>query len=250
MVRWIEHIDPAMSGSDDYKPPAALWLDPVDVSTLLLVFFSTPRPHLDPVSPAAPVACLDPCCIHIDEKRTIIPSGCAHFGTARPDGPYNQLPGLQEANVRLNIKQIGRERIAKHYAFMQHKRLCEDEFATFAKETFFKGESREIEPPKDRHWRAERMLQLVCPPPEDAHWSPPPVLLPEIRYDDYRWDIRPDCTYWLSLRGFNSEYSFCVKPSLHEGHSPPAALQAPKADCWVHGTASCAIARRVSRWRF
>lgn len=96
---------------------------------------------------------------------------------------------------------------------MQHKRLYEDEFATYAKETFFKGEAREIEPPKDRYWRAERMLQLVCPPCDDALWSAPPVLLPETRHDDYKWDLRPDCAYWLSLRGFNPEYSFCVSDS-------------------------------------
>ena len=96
---------------------------------------------------------------------------------------------------------------------MQHKRLCEDEFAKSAKETFFKGEAREIEPPKDRQWRSERMLQLVCPPCEDAFWSPPPVLLSEMRHDDYKWDLRPDCTYWLSFRGFNPEYSFCVSDS-------------------------------------
>ena len=42
---------------------------------------------------------LDPCCIQIDEKRTIIPSAWAHFRTSRPEGPYEQLPRLQEANV-------------------------------------------------------------------------------------------------------------------------------------------------------
>ena len=68
--------------------------------------------------------------IAIDEKRTIIPSACAHFGTSRPTVPYKQLPELEAASVWLQIDQTERTRIAKHYIFMQYKRLCEDEFAT------------------------------------------------------------------------------------------------------------------------
>ena len=56
VVRWIEHFDSTMSGSDDYKPPAALGLDPVDVSILLLVSSAAPPPLPYPVSYAALVA--------------------------------------------------------------------------------------------------------------------------------------------------------------------------------------------------
>lgn len=45
-------------------------------------------------------------------------------------------------------------------------------------------------------------------------WQVPPVLLPEDgAATSAAWadDVPPDCSYWLSLRGFNYEYSFQVQ---------------------------------------
>jgi hypothetical protein len=56
------------------------------------------------------------------------------------------------------------------------------------------------------------MLQLVCPPKAVAHWHIPPLLDIESGGDiDWRWDLRPDCSYWLSLKGFNPKYRFQIQ---------------------------------------
>ncbi|KAJ9148776.1 hypothetical protein NKR19_g5871 [Coniochaeta hoffmannii] len=54
--------------------------------------------------------------------------------------------------------------------------LCEEEFGTFAKQTFLLREPRAHVVSEDYRWRAERMLRLVCPPKESAHWRIPPLL--------------------------------------------------------------------------
>ena len=53
------------------------------------------------------------------------------------------------------IDQASLKAITAEYLAMKTFDLCEEEYATFAKE---------------KQWRAERMLQLVCPPNEDAYW--------------------------------------------------------------------------------
>lgn len=153
---------------------------------------------------------LDPRCITIDGKIKIIPDAFAHFGTIPPLVPYKQLPELKDTNVWLEIDQATRKQIVNHYLFMQRKGLCEGEFAAYAKETFFKGEPRGVEVPHDHQWRSERMLQVVFPLCDDAFWSAPPVLAPNPNRDDYKWDLRPDCAYWLSLRGKDPNYSLLV----------------------------------------
>ncbi|KAK3376216.1 hypothetical protein B0T24DRAFT_699494 [Lasiosphaeria ovina] len=95
--------------------------------------------------------------------------------------------------------------------------LCEEEFATFAKTHFLRGgELRSQSVSEDRRWRADRMLQLVCPPKESAHWHIPPVIGSAAVSageppDLWTWDVRPDCAYWLSLRGFNPRYRFQIQ---------------------------------------
>jgi hypothetical protein len=55
------------------------------------------------------------------------------------------------------------------------------------------------------------MLELVCPPRESAHWHAPPLLDPDPAKPDWSWDVRTDCSYWLSLKGFNPQYRFQIQ---------------------------------------
>ncbi|EJT69189.1 hypothetical protein GGTG_13298 [Gaeumannomyces tritici R3-111a-1] len=100
--------------------------------------------------------------------------------------------------------------------------LCEEEFATFAKDTFFRGERRSAAISEDRRWRAERMLQLVCPPRENAHWRVPPLVDPgpaaaQRMAEDWSWDgFKPryrfqiqNCTFvkdWITCPYFTIEF--------------------------------------------
>ncbi|TKA68073.1 hypothetical protein B0A55_10956 [Friedmanniomyces simplex] len=149
--------------------------------------------------------------ITIDAKTRITRGPFAHFSTQKPTS-YRALDKLHAASVLLDLGKDQAKEIAAYYDFMRAKRLCEAEFATYATETFFLGELRSTAPSEDRLWRAERMLQLVCPPTDDAHWLKPPLLEFDVaRSDDYTWDVRPDCAYWISTRGFNEEYVYNIK---------------------------------------
>lgn len=99
---------------------------------------------------------------------------------------------------------------------MRGQNLCEEEFATLAKEQFLRGERRSQAVSQDRQWRTERMLQFVSPPKEAAPWRIPPLLDETLAQEtDWTWDIRPDCAYWLSLRGFNAKYRFQIQNAIY-----------------------------------
>ncbi|KAK4551650.1 hypothetical protein LTR86_011024 [Recurvomyces mirabilis] len=118
----------------------------------------------------------------------------------------SQAFAAEKIRTYVHLTKEHMKEIAANYEFMQKKSLCEDEFATYAKEKFFMGERREVGPPEDRQWRAERMLQMR-PPDGDPKWLAPPSILPcADGVDDYSWVLRPDCAYWLSMRGFNPDY--------------------------------------------
>ncbi|TKA23907.1 hypothetical protein B0A54_17830 [Friedmanniomyces endolithicus] len=156
--------------------------------------------------------------ITIDADAWVTRGPSAHFGTSVPED-YRSVKGLEAAGVLLDLQQGQEKEIAAQYSFMKSMQLCEAEFATYATETFFLGEPRSTAPSKDRLWRAERMLQLVCPP-SGSQWLQPPLLeLDVVRSDDYSWDVRPDCAYWISTRGFNDDYAFNVKGAcfVYEG---------------------------------
>lgn len=101
-----------------------------------------------------------------------MPSAFSHFGTAEPhhacDVDYRRLDGLTGASIWLSMDQAAVDAVAAEYKEMRGLGLCENEFATFAKDTFFRGERRSATISEDRQWRAERMLQLICPPKENA----------------------------------------------------------------------------------
>jgi hypothetical protein len=158
---------------------------------------------------------LNPRGIYIKDTNVIVPSAFAHFRTDEPLATartrYKGIASLSAANVWVTMDEETAQSIAAEYREMRGLGLCEDEFATFAKETFLLRERRSLLVSEDRRWRAERMLQLVCPPKESAHWRIPPVLEDSVGEVEWTWDIRPDCAYWLSLKGFNQRYRFQIQ---------------------------------------
>ena len=50
------------------------------------------------------------------------------------------------------------------------------------------------------------MIELVAKPSVEDQWTEPPILLPNVSPRLYGFDIRPDCTYWLSLQAFNRQW--------------------------------------------
>jgi hypothetical protein len=89
---------------------------------------------------------------------------------------YKGIAGLSGANIWIILDGDSVEDITMEYREMRGLGLCEEEFATFAKRNSSQGELRSRTVSEDRQWRADRMLQLVCPPKESAHWRIPPLL--------------------------------------------------------------------------
>lgn len=110
--------------------------------------------------------------IQIEDTNVIVPSAFAYFGTDEPyEGasvPYAAIAGLSDAHVWVEVGEKA-SAIAAEYTAMRGLGLCEEEFATFAKDTFLLREPRAYTVSEDRRWRAERILQPVCPPKESAH---------------------------------------------------------------------------------
>ena len=132
----------------------------------------------------------------------------SHFLTTAPHLlDYTAINGLDAAEVWLSLSDNQVDRIIKAYQCMTTRQVCEQEFASYATEKFFRGPERDMDIPIDRKWRAERMLQLVAPPTdsseEPSYWEAPPSFEES---PEFKFDLRPDCSYWLSLTGFNPDY--------------------------------------------
>lgn len=173
---------------------------------------------ITPRNPKFKDTVLGPRGITIIQTNAITASPFAHFRTAGPPSEgaidYSRLEGLGGANIWLGASTEFTQSITEEYMAMQLHGLCEEEHASFAKENIFKRERRSVNVPEDRQWRAERMLQLVAAPNNDMHWQIPPVL--EGRQGvDWSFDLRPDCSYWLSLRGFNPSYRVQVRNATY-----------------------------------
>ncbi|KAL6408566.1 hypothetical protein AUP68_08426 [Ilyonectria robusta] len=163
---------------------------------------------------------LEPRCIFINDTNSIVPSAFSHFGTGQPEDDetinYKSIAGLNGAHIWVTLDDHAIKDITTEYKEMRGQNLCEEEFVTLAKEQFLRGERRSRAVSQDRKWRAERMLQLVSPPKETAHWRIPPLLDEALAQEtDWTWDIRPDCSYWLSLGGFNAKYRFQIQNATY-----------------------------------
>ena len=89
--------------------------------------------------------------------------------------------------------------------------LCEVEYVTYGKDTLLERDPRPLEVDPVRPWMTERMVELVAKPEKSEFWEEPPRISPNIsRSKPYKYDIRPDCSYWLSLQAFNPKYKFEV----------------------------------------
>lgn len=131
----------------------------------------------------------------------------AHFETELLSGGYGALDQMLHTKVWIPINGQLVDDVIREFNYMRNEQLCEAEFATYAKETLLRRDSRHPNYGEARQWRVERMIEPVVKPTSSATslWRPPPA---SISADllDYDFDVRPDCQYWLSVRSFNPEY--------------------------------------------
>ncbi|KAG9250611.1 uncharacterized protein F5Z01DRAFT_683752 [Emericellopsis atlantica] len=152
-----------------------------------------------------------PRAIRVKDTNAIVASAFAHFNTNRPSEGYDKVGGLSHTDIWVSGNADWVRSLSNEYKEMKALGLCEEEFASFAKEQFLRRSPRYLPDSDDRQWRGERMLQLVNPPKENTHWRKPPVLDSTHPIVEWSWDIRPDCAYWLSLKGFNPRYRFQIQ---------------------------------------
>src|SRR2546423_3917666 len=167
----------------------------------------------------------------------------SHFKTIAPARghllDYAAVDGLDAAEVWLSLSDAQVERIIDEYNFMKNRRVCEQEYALFAMSTFLQRQSRFTITPTDRKWRAERMVQLFAPPTEETRedgWVAPPSFE---QCPEFKFDLRSDCSYWLSLEGFNSEYRGELRRCLYVHDEdwntcPYLTIEFKKHGQWVH----------------
>lgn len=127
--------------------------------------------------------------------------------------------------------------LIEEYDVLVDNEPTEAEFSNYALGTLLKGEKRQRQKalsPEDRTWRTERNLQLCSKPVTQQEgtgrkndtnsangrtrplWGAPPVLPTEgTVVKNYAFDLRPDCSYWLPTRGFNSLYCNTVKGTVY-----------------------------------
>src|SRR5437763_96705 len=101
------------------------------------------------------------------------------------EGIVTQKGLVKSYHFRSNVDNI------ELYVFMASKQVGEQQYALFAMDTFLKRQRPFVRQPPDRKWRAERVVQLFSPPTHD--WVPPKSFATD--QDEYKFDIRPDCTY-------------------------------------------------------
>ena len=110
-------------------------------------------------------------------------------------------------------------KIARQYTEITARNLCEEEFGTFAKTKLFTTPDFLPIEPKEKTWKAQRMIQLYTQPNTKCAslWVPPPLLSGE-EYFGKDFYLKPDCTYWLSLqssskynRGLVSAVTFTIR---------------------------------------
>ncbi|KAL9023065.1 MAG: hypothetical protein Q9196_007404, partial [Gyalolechia fulgens] len=137
-----------------------------------------------------------------------------HFDSAAPKinaaSYYDaQCSGMKE--LWLDANEDFTSDVVHEYNYMHTTRCCEAEFAAYAKEHLVKGPKRYLptDPKVTRQFRSVRMLELVSKPQEPT-WQIPPIVHQGMHSETYDFDIRPDCSYWLSHAGFNPDYASLI----------------------------------------
>lgn len=145
-----------------------------------------------------------------------------HFEVEEPFGDrlqyYTCSRGATESSVWLRAEEAFVQDVTREYSCMNRRALCEAEFASYALEMLFRRERRVLDLDQERYermWIPDRMIELVAKPTLNV-WSCPPLVGKYAKagstlHNNYEFDLRPDCSYWLSLQGFNPEYRTQVK---------------------------------------
>ena len=137
-----------------------------------------------------------------------------HFGVLEAQGnrsDYYTRKGAASAPIWLEVEGPIIETVMEMYKCYESEGLGEAEFATYAKDVLFKMDPLAVMSKDSRCWRARRMVELVTKPDPTIFWAIPPLVGDESSVSGfYEFDVRPDCSYWLSVEAFNSTYKSLI----------------------------------------
>ena len=150
----------------------------------------------------------------------------AHFETEEVVGSRKEhsttLNHGTSSMVWLEPEDDSVAKVVREYDYMERNAMCEAEFATYAKETIFRRNARSMNIEYERGFKPERMLELVAKPEDSVtpNWLPPPLMgfdpsTTDTSWNDYAFDLRPDCAYWLSMDAFNPNYASQIRNHVH-----------------------------------
>ena len=149
--------------------------------------------------------------VGLQQTRTVFD----HFGYDQPKFLHWMSTHSFEAgkgDVWLSGGPEFNSRIATEYKEMKAMDLCEEEYASVAKEELLLRRVRHPIEGTTKKWGVERMIQLSTTPnsDENSKWVAPPLINnPETQ--SYLFSLRPDCAYWLSLQAFSENHRDLVE---------------------------------------
>ena len=163
---------------------------------------------------------LTPRSITVTEDASVTPH--VHFESSKKNKVQDYKEKAPLVSVWLDPSPEFIRDIKREYTCMQTSLLCEAEFASYAKETLLKRDPRTLDVTSERGWKTERMVELVAKPQngQQSNWRAPPLVGVQSSAStgsstDYSFDLRPDCSYWLSLQAINPEYLGNIHKHVH-----------------------------------
>ncbi|KAI0486007.1 hypothetical protein F4859DRAFT_351288 [Xylaria cf. heliscus] len=157
---------------------------------------------------------LEPHGITIQDEEDTDQDPITHFSILEMPRGYQLRLEVYRGKFELDVwLEPNIEHIQREYKAMRAYSCNEAEYQTFALSNIFLDEPRHPDLPEDggdKRWLPIRMVQFVRKLPQ-SKWLPPPPIPgwnPPKRYD---WDIRPDCTYHVSLQAFQPGFRSNVR---------------------------------------
>ena len=144
----------------------------------------------------------------------------AHFDVNEPPGPnmtqheyYTDVRSVPKSTIWVETDAAFIRTVQETYSEMLRWKMCEAEFATYAKEELLK---RNKSLDKDsRQFQTMRLVELVNKPEQKTNWVPPPLTEAPSLANEFAFDIRPDCAYWVSLQGTDKKLRYMIEAIVH-----------------------------------
>lgn len=96
--------------------------------------------------------------------------------------------------------------VVREYEHMSNDCVNEAHFAAYGRETLLRRDKKLLDKSNEKIWKTERMVEHVSKPGNASLWMTPPILTGDSNRTGYGFDLRPDCSYWLSTRALNQGY--------------------------------------------